>query len=170
MIDIKTLGTSLDSVVLSIGAVKFDLAGRGLSTEFHERLNVASQEYAGRRAYGDTAIWWLKQSNDAQKMLLSMPETGVCAALAELRNFCDGAEGVWGNGTMFDNAIVKDLCKSVGVIDPWHYRLDRCYRTLKSLVPHIKPPEHDFVAHDALEDAKHQALHLQLIAKELGLK
>jgi len=65
---------------------------------------------------------------------------------------------LWGNGSTFDNVILSNAYRAIGVKQPWDFWNDRCYRTLKSLYPHVKL-ERSGVAHNALDDAKSQAMH-----------
>lgn len=48
---------------------------------------------------------------------------------------------------------------------PWRYTNDRCYRTIKSLYPHI-PMERTGTHHNAADDAASQAAHLIAIMGE----
>ena len=49
----------------------------------------------------------------------------------------------------------------------WPYRNNRCYRTLKGLLPAIEL-ERSGTHHNALDDAITQARHLQKIVRTLG--
>lgn len=165
MIDLETLGTENDSVILSIGAVKFDIEPFTVLDTFHVGLNLEEQEKVGRKIYASTVKWWLDQSKEAQKSLLVTLNDPwhPSEALDSLRVFCGAANGVWGNGSMFDNALIVSLSNSFGLKSPWSYKLDRCYRTLKSLYPSIEGPERKGVHHNALDDAMWQAEHLSRI-------
>ena len=67
MIDIETLGTEPDSVVLSVGAVKFDpftLTDPHAKTLW--RPEIDAQSNAGRSVLDDTLQWWAKQPQHIQ--------------------------------------------------------------------------------------------------------
>ena len=67
MIDLETLGTLADSVVLSVGAVKFDLDSDAVDERgFYGSVSIDSNLEAGRRIEEDTLLWWLKQPVAAQ--------------------------------------------------------------------------------------------------------
>jgi len=74
-------------------------------------------------------------------------------------------------GSDFDNAILYAAYAASGLEQAWEYWNSRCFRTLKALVPHVKM-EKGGVAHNALDDAKNQALHavkLFALAREAGV-
>ncbi len=166
MIDLETLGVRNSAIILSIGAVKFDPFTNELDEEFHVRLNLDDQEKAGRYAESSTVVWWMQQSEQARQNLLNMNPIHVISALGMLSTFCAKTNGVWGNGTMFDNALVLSLAESFGHPRPWSYKLDRCFRTFKNVFFNVQEPERQGVFHDALDDAKHQARWLQKIYAE----
>ena len=65
MVDLETLGTAPGSVILSIGAVRFDVE-KGLLDEFYVNIDVESSQRLGLTIDGDTVMWWLKQSDAAR--------------------------------------------------------------------------------------------------------
>ena len=67
MIDLETLGTKADSVIISIGAVKFDLDSEQMDDNgFYASVSIDSNLERGRKIDEDTLLWWLQQSTDAQ--------------------------------------------------------------------------------------------------------
>ena len=69
MVDLETLGTSADSVILSIGAVKFDLeTGEIDNRGFYASVSVESNLSFRRRVSEETLLWWLKQPAAAQQV------------------------------------------------------------------------------------------------------
>ena len=62
MIDLETLSTRPDAVILSVGAIKFDPYS---STEPHDpllfKVDVDSQTEMGRHVMEDTLNWWATQ-------------------------------------------------------------------------------------------------------------
>lgn len=77
--------------------------------------------------------------------------------------------GVWGNGAAFDNVVLTNAFRAVGLQMPWSYRLDRCYRTLRALFEDIEAPPFVGVRHTALADALAQADHAQNIMISRGM-
>lgn len=157
MIDLETLDTTATTIVLSIGAVKFDVEGLRPDT-FYRVLGIEEQKIKGRTWSAATLSWWLKQDKAVLKQALDNP-VNVVEVLRDFDNWARGeCEGVWGNGSDFDNAIMGHIFQQYNM--RWPYQLNRCYRTAKNMYPHINtPPKKN--AHNALDDAIYQAIHMR---------
>lgn len=177
MVDLETLGQTPGCAIISIGAVVFDPSGEGsLGSEFYQVINAKSCEEAGLGVDASTLAWWGKQSEEARIVLKhSMGKVNVPLkeALERFNSFV-ASQGnfnslcVWGNGASFDNALLACAYKAVGLISAWPYWNDRCYRTLKNFAPSVKL-ERTGTHHNALDDAKTQAVHAIHILKTIGL-
>lgn len=160
VVDLETLGAVPGCVILSVGAVFFDETGLG--AEFYKVINKRSCEEAGLLVNQDTVDWWNKQSMDATQVLRDA-ETSVdtlASVLEEFNAFIKQDTGVkvWGNGADFDNPILAKAYEAVGVKQGWLPYNGRCYRTLKNIAPGPKLVRVG-TYHNALDDAKSQALH-----------
>lgn len=160
MIDNETLGVTADAVILSIGAVKFDLASGKVDDEgFYVSVSVDSNTDLGRRIDEDTLIWWLKQPAAAQQVFFEPKET-LPGALEMLSDWIgtDGFE-VWSNGADFDIPMLAHAYKQCGIEVPWKFWNARCFRTWKNLpgARSVKLPDAPGVKHNALADAFSQA-------------
>lgn len=161
MVDLETLGQAPGCVILSIGAVRFDETGLG--DGFYAVVNTADCVDNGLAVDGDTLHWWSKQSPEAREVITEAESGGLplALALAEFNEFLApsgmSSVKVWGNGSDFDNAILGACYRAVGEKHPWAFWNNRCYRTLKSLNPHIKT-DRTGTYHNALDDAITQAL------------
>lgn len=174
MIDLETLGNRPGCAILSIGAVAFDPRNGQLGPELYvvaSRVDQAKMPLLHESA--DTLKWWLSQAEAARQVLDEADKKTALPlekALAQLTNFLDkfGLKRVkvWGNGSDFDNAILSCCYNAVGLPVPWEYWNNRCYRTLKNLVPSEKP-KRTGVYHNALDDAKTQALHAVELLRRL---
>jgi len=174
MIDIETLGTSSNSVILSIGAVEFN--NEELGKEFEVFIDPKSCTEHGLVIDADTVMWWLGQSDAARGELLKRKCVTLERAIIQLHEAFDwkGKE-VWCNGTDFDFPIISSACKALGVVEPWQYWTKSDFRTLKKLLKKLKPnkPYSELtvdatVKHSSLADAKAQALTTINILKYLG--
>jgi len=162
MIDLETMGTRADAPIVSIGAVAFD--AKGIGREFYCTVSLHSAVRSGAVIDPSTVMWWLGQDKIAQDALTDRQDDAV--GLEEgLRHFMqfvcsygDNLKGVWGNGATFDNVIMHESGKRCGV-PMWEFWKDKCYRTVKGLYPEVKM-ERAGTHHNALDDAKSQALHL----------
>ncbi len=165
MIDLETLGTSAGSVIVSIGAVRFD-AHKTLDT-FYCLLDIEEAQREWRfHIDASTVLWWLKQSEQARAALTSGNREGVASALIKLANFIrlgSEADEVWGNGSDFDNVLLADYYRKIRMPLPWKYTRNRCYRTIAA--PHREqfPIRRTGTHHNALDDALDQANHLLAI-------
>jgi hypothetical protein len=164
MVDLETLGRRPGCAVLSIGAVEFGPAGLG--RELYVVLSREDQCRTGLLHEDEETIkWWMGQTEAARQVLTdagSEKAFSVEKALAQLNTFFSPIGfkrvKVWGNGADFDNAILSCLYGAVGQTPPWDFWNNRCYRTLKNLVKGPKL-ERTGTYHNALDDAKTQALH-----------
>lgn len=166
MADIETLSVKSNAAIMAIGAVKFDPVARQIIDRFYSRVDPQSCIDVGLAVDSSTIQWWLKQSEEARSQFYDK--------LPPLRDALNGfaywlrsddkldkkiSYRVWGNGATFDNVILTNAYKSMGMERPWDYMGDRCYRTIKSLFPQIRPRDYG-TAHRADHDAEAQALHL----------
>lgn len=166
MIDLETLGRRAGCAILSIGAVAFDAKAKELGPELYTVVRLDSCEKAGLHIDPDTIAWWEKQNPEAQKVLkqarAARGNKVLPKALEELNKYLSQFDlkkvKVWGNGSDFDNAILTACYASIEKPLPWEFWNNRCYRTLKSLKPSIKM-QRQGTYHNALDDAKSQALH-----------
>lgn len=173
MLDLETLSSANDAAVVAIGACLFDPYGDGFTDKFYCPVDVESAMTHGSVA-GSTLKWWLKQSDAVRQQ--TFPESGALELPAALAWFSAWLRNkgtnvaVWGNGATFDNVVIRSAYAAVKLPVPWSFRNDKCYRTVINLpgaeaVPFVRSGE----AHNALDDAITQALHLQKVMAALGL-
>ena len=164
MIDLETLGTVASAVILSVGAVKFDLESDKIDDcGFYASASVESNLNLGRRIQEDTLLWWLKQDAAAQKVFHEA-KTTLTAALSDLSDWIGSDDyTIWSNGADFDLPMLAHAYSQVGIETPWKFWNSRCFRTYKNL-----PGARDIrvqagVKHNALSDAYSQAVTVQAI-------
>lgn len=161
MLDLETLGRKPGCVILSIGAVEF--GPQGLGREFYTVLNVQNSLEHGLHTDRETIEWWGKQGDEASAVLMQandpLQSAPLGLALGEFTAWLPATpmrRRIWGNGSTFDNAILRAAYDAVGREYPTAFWNDMCFRTLKTLLPpkyRTKPT----IAHHALADAKAQA-------------
>lgn len=170
MIDLETLGTTADAVILSIGAVRFDLdsgtvADPNGSYSFYQELDILSQHNHQRRISASTLAWWMSQPKEAQAVFNN--DTDKSSLGKSLYNLSDWVQQgtdkplVWSNGADFDLPMLAHAYTQLDIALPWAAYSGRCYRTYKNLpgARAVKVPrlgQH----HNALDDAMYQAQHL----------
>ena len=166
MLDLETWGTTPGCAIASIGAVIFD--DQEITSTFYQRVELSSCVDAGLAVDAETLRWWFEQSNEVRQEAFAagMP---LSRALLKLNEFILGRKHVepvvWGNGAGFDNVILEACYKACGLPTPWKFYNNRCYRTVKNLLPSIKL-ERQGTHHNALHDAISQAEHLIRMHKE----
>jgi hypothetical protein len=168
MIDLETMGTRADAPIVSIGAVVFDRDS--ILQVFYRPVSLQSSVRSGAVIDPRTVMWWLRQSDVARAALEDGEDEAVSLEDA-LRDFAqligaygDSLETVWGNGASFDNTIMHESAHRTNVT-LWPFWKDRCYRTVKNSHRDVlmeRVGEH----HNALDDAKSQALHLMAINRQ----
>lgn len=171
MVDLETLGRRAGCVVLSIGAVGFGPSGLG--KECYLILSIRDQQDYGLHEDPETLAWWAKQSPEARRVLTEASASKLLLrdALLQFNAYLEAHYRIsqvklWGNGSDFDLAILINLYAAAGLEAPWKFWNHRCFRTLKNFYPSIKGAERTGTYHNALDDAKTQALHaIELMAK-----
>jgi exodeoxyribonuclease VIII len=166
MLDLETFGNGNDAVIASIGAVKFNETE--ILDEFHVGVDPASCQALGLKMDASTIIWWLHPDRtEAREQLLALERVDLASALVGFNDWIGEPLPIWGNGSTFDNVILRSAYRAAGIEYPAPFWLDRCYRTVKALAPGIQLVR-EGTHHDACDDARCQAKHLQAIAAHLG--
>jgi exodeoxyribonuclease VIII len=168
VVDLETLGTVPGCSILSIGAVFFD--GENLGDEYYKVIHRRSCIEAGLHEDPDTIAWWNKQSIEATQVLRDAELDGqysLKGVLTEFTEFIKRDTGVkvYGNGADFDNPILACAYRAVGMKQGWLPYNGRCYRTIKNMAINVPKLVRVGTYHNALDDAKSQALHLIEILK-----
>ncbi len=178
MIDIETLSTAKNAALVSIGAVFFNLATGEIGESFYRTITRKSCEDKLMDVDDNTVAWWEKQSEEA-RAALSCPNAQTVAIV--LHQFAAWIEThseehkpfAWGNGPSFDCAILSTAFAAVDIKLPWRYSNERCVRTIVDLgrsLLNIDPKHSQIagVAHNALDDAIHQAKYVSQIYQALS--
>ena len=180
LLDIETLGTNADAVVLSVGIVAVD------STEdyeyetliddgFYVTLDVKSQVNSGRKIDKDTLGWWGQQGDEAMKVLSpSDSDIHWNKLLPSIFEYFEkvGANPkdilVYSRGSHFDFGILHDLFRvtgNAGAYDlPWRWWNIHDSKTVQiTLVDEqIDVQPEGFIHHNALHDAAREYMNIQL--------
>lgn len=174
MVDIETLGTKIDSTILQISAIAFDIeSGRHIS-QFNQIADISKN--ADMNVDGATIKWWLNTDKDLLHLLVN---AGTISSDEIVENFynwitqaffsrLENRENVylWGNGILFDNKIIQHQMNAIGLKYPIYYRNDRDVRTIVELASKKlkisesklkeKFDDKSLIKHNALDDVKYQ--------------
>jgi len=174
MIDLETLGVEPDSVVITLGAIKFDSYS---DTEPHDglylRCDIEEQSEKYNRSIDDnTLAWWGRQEQNIQDEAFGDHENRVNmdTLTKAINKWCVGLDQLWCQGPLFDYAILQNLYKQVGKPCPWNYWQIRDSRTLFSMMPSDPRKAIQEEAHNALADCYYQAKCVQSTFKHFGVK
>lgn len=161
-IDLETLGTDDDAVVLSAGMVLFNHTGIFSQHDYYVRLPL--DEQLGKRSVtASTLEWWMLQPDEARSAVFGKDTNGHRCTIDQLWHdidtmfrICD-VQRVWARGTHFDLTILGSLFKQRGAPTPWKYNAPRDSRTILDVLPPELLPKRSGIAHHALDDARYEA-------------
>lgn len=169
MFDLETLGLGARSVIVSIGACRFDVENEPTDT-MALLLDMEEQQKNGRKIDLGTVTWWMEQSDEARAWNFNKHNRyGVEVALSAFSTFCQGAELFWCRGTNFDSVLLENLMLSYGVKPPWGYNKVRDVRTLDELDEGDPMSPDAFVAHKPLDDCLVQVAQVRRVFKRVGM-
>ena len=131
-----------------------------------------------------TVAWWLQQPRAAELgKALQDPKTPVpVEALGMLNNLpelskipgftsWDQVTGVWAKGPATDLAILSSAYAVFGAGVPWHFRAERCCRTVIALAggeAEVRPDLSNMRPHHAADDCLWQCVEVQKAMTVLG--
>lgn len=172
MIDLETLGTSYDAVVLTIGAAKFNPFNTSEPVEkLYLKLDTSDQVEKGRVIDKGTLKWWGTQSEEVRNDTFSEHDrVSVEDALDVLTEWFGDVSKIWCQGPSFDFPILQNLYRSYDREQPWKFWTERDARTVTGLVPEDIKSKIDFKAHSAIEDVVAQCKCVQYVFNVLDIQ
>lgn len=152
MIDIETLATGPDALILTVAAQCFDPFTGKLGRDYYARVDFDSQ--IDRRIEQSTVAWWSDQPEASRTEAFAEDNRlPLAQVLNELKSLIWNTKFVWANGVHFDMPTLEHAYRSQHTVPPWQYYNVRDARTVYSLWPeHPRPP----TTHHALEDCRRQ--------------
>jgi hypothetical protein len=170
MLDIETLATSPDSVVLTFGAIKFDPFDntKEMKDGLYFRVDVDEQISLGRRVDEGTVAWWGSQNEAVREEALGEHDrVSLDDFTRALNKFIVGADRIWAQGPVFDIVILENLYRQIGKPVPWQFWQIRDSRTLLKALGDDREP--GAMLHNALADCISQAEAVQSAVKRYKL-
>ncbi len=177
MIDIETLSTNSNAIILTIASIKFNIKEkipklRKISEEnkFYCRVKIDSCEKLGMCQDKNTLEWWKNQSKEAQnEALYHSDRLDIDAALGKLSIFLRGCENIWANSPNFDCVILENAYKLCNMCVPWKYWNLRDCRTVYKIAE-VSLKDIGETSHNSLEDCYNQILCLKNAFKKIKIK
>lgn len=176
VLDLETMGKGPRAAIVAIGCVRIEQGA--ITDTLYRRVNLESSLQAGLEVDASTVNWWLKQEAAARAEVDgSQASVLLPIGLTALHNFiAEDNALVWGNGSSFDNVIVRSALDAFDMGHLWHFWNDRDLRTLLALYPEVKALPFEGIKHHAEHDALHEAkqllaalqLHQVLAGEELA--
>jgi hypothetical protein len=170
MLDIETLATSPDSVILTFGAIKFDPfdSSKEMNDGIYFRIDVDEQIELGRQINEGTVAWWGTQSEEVREEALGEHNRASLEEFTRsLNKFVVGANRIWAQGPVFDIVILENLYRQLGKPAPWQYYTIRDSRTLLKALGDDREP--GALLHNALADCVSQAEAVQSAVRRYKL-
>lgn len=174
MLDLETLSTRPNAVIIVLAAIKFNRKGDLMPIEqldtFYKRIDVKSCLELGLRADKNTIEWWKKQSPKIRYEALDHPvRSSLFIVLQEFKDWIDNNSRIWGNGDDFDCTILGEAYIRAGMEIPWKFYNTRDVRTIFDLAGITKYDLPDDNEHHALYDCYRQIVGVKIALKKLKL-
>ena len=171
MLDLETLATSPDSVILTFGAIKFNPFNTEteMTDGLYFRIDVDEQIGLGRHIDQGTVEWWGKQSDQVREEALGEHDRiSLEQFTKELNKFVVGVDRIWAQGPVFDIVILENLYRQLNKPAPWPYYVIRDSRTLLKALGDTRTSGD--MLHNALADCVSQAEAIQRAVIKYDLK
>lgn len=136
MLDIETLSTKNNALILTIGAIKWDRKGAIREkidmNKFYKRINIESSKKLGLDIDENTLLWWKKQNEEVRFDAFENKEDRIDLedALKQFIEWYGNAKCVWANGDDFDCVIMNNAFEICNLTPPWKFWETRDVRTL----------------------------------------
>lgn len=167
-IDLETLSTRSNAVIVTIAAVKFNFLGDDVE-KFSLNVNPREGKALGLHISKETVDWWRLQRPEATKAWMNS-QVGLGDALDQLDAFCGGKKDThyWSLGTNFDFPILESSYEVLDRKEPWKYWNIHDMRTAYYLAGlDTKLEERVGTYHNAIDDCLTE---IKWLKKALGSK
>ena len=173
MIDIETLSTKPNALILTIGIIRFDRFKDSIeiqdSDKLYYRIDRESCEKLNMDIDSSTVEWWSKQTEETKnEALYGDDRVDISFALKKISIFLRDCTHIWSNSPNFDCIILENAYRKCNLKIPWNFWQLRDCRTLYDLA-NIKLSNETVVKHNALDDCYNQLICLNKSLKKLKL-
>lgn len=176
MLDIETLATTPNSVVITFGAIRFDPfaddrescdGDKIMMNTFYRRIDPVSFEGMDHKIDDGTLAWWGRQSPEVRSEAFADEDRHLIQqVMLDFHRWAKTFDNVWANGPVFDIVILEHINRELQRGNPWKYYQVRDARTVYSLVEHERPNPR---LHHALWDCWSQIVALQSCFRNLNI-
>jgi len=186
MLDLETLSTDSNAVILVIAAIRFNRkeitewnpqsCNQSVLTNldtFYRRIYINSCVELGMDINESTENWWNNLPDDIKYESLVNPDrVRIQQGLYEFSKWVNETNNnkIWGNGSSFDCVILKNAYKNARLKCPWKYWNERDLRTMvdiSNIEKHELPQFEE--KHNAIYDCYYQIITLAECFKRLNI-
>lgn len=171
MVDIETLSTEPNAVILTVSAVKFNMKDDKNLDTFYYRIDRESCEKLGMHVDENTIKWWKNQKEEVRlEAFEEKNRFGIKFVLMKLAEFVRDANCLWSHSPNFDYVILESAYKKCSINVPWKFWQLRDTRTVYDLADvNLKEFSKPTESHNALYDCFNQIKALKQSYKNLKL-
>lgn len=173
MLDLETLGLTPGSVILTIGAIKFNPKDPNTplnkSDVFYKRITIHSCKEVGLVVDPKTLEWWNKQDPVIRKEAFEGDRIPLKQALLELNDFFLHSTYVWCQGANFDVPILEHAYAKCGLAPPWQFYNVRDTRTVYHVANFDSRTLNQKNKHNSLQDCINQIECLKIAYKRIKI-
>jgi hypothetical protein len=174
MIDIETLSTSPNALVLTIGAIIFNPRDEPIPLKnmktFYKRIDIESCKVLKLDVDKNTLEWWKDQPKESRyEAIENTDREHVKSVLLSLSDFIKDCNCIWANSPNFDCVILENVYKKLGLEIPWKFWNLRDTRTVYAIANlKLRNFSDKNVSHHALEDCYSQIKCLNASLRKLN--
>lgn len=173
MIDLETLSTRPNAVILVIAAVKFNRTGKLTELKemdtFYLRIDINSCLRKAMHSSQDTRDWWNKQDKAIREEAFGQPREDLSIALRQFVEWFGDTEYIWSHGATFDIVIMNEAFRRCGLEAPWKFWNCRDTRTIYDIAGIRNNELPQAAKHHALYDCHRQIWGVKKAMNRLGL-
>jgi len=156
MIDIETLGTQPGSVIIQIGAKRFDpRTGYVFVRDFEMGIDPNYPPSLNAIIDAETLKWWLQQDPKVLAKVMSGTHN-IVNGMRGLSEYCSGCTHFWAKSPDFDMGLLGYFYGKYYTSTPWTYKNRMDVRTVLEMADVTQPPA--VTPHDAVSDCEAQII------------
>lgn len=175
MIDIETLSTKMNSLIVSIGAIKFNPRSEDLDIDkmdkFYCLIDIEESKSYNFDIDENCLKWWDKQPEDIKNEILysNINRVKIKDALLSFNTWYNSSNvnNVWSQGINFDFPILENAYNCFNINVPWKYWSVRDSRTLCEICKIKKSTEFNNKSHHPIYDCFRQVISVQKAFKRI---
>jgi DNA polymerase III epsilon subunit-like protein len=162
MIDIETLSTRPNAVIIQLAAVKFNKTG--IIDRFSANIDPVDCKKYNCHISTDTLNWWKNKDIEIIKSWQSDIQKTETVMLDFIEWMSDDKKLVWCNGGSFDFPIISWVLSELKLSKPWKYWEEMDLRTISTFFDYKLPKGN---THNAIQDCEHQVQHILKLFNQL---